>query len=70
MLDVCYKSSAILHVDIAQTSDSFEGKRSELDHETLLMAGTAYMTMSGRSVRDHDRCVRIYLGYTTYIFSY
>ena len=70
MLDVCYKSSAILHVDIAQTSDSFEGKRCELDLETLLMAGTAYMTMSGRSVRDHDRCVRIYLGYTTYIFSY
>ena len=70
MLDVCYKSSAILHVDIAQTSDSFEGKRSELDLETLLMAGTAYMTMSGRSVRDHDRCVRIYLGYTTYIFNY
>ena len=70
MLDVCYKSSAILHVDIAQTSDSFEGKRFELDLETLLMAGTAYMTMSGRSVRDHDRCVRIYLGYTTYIFSY
>ena len=24
MLDVCYKSSAIFHVDIAQTSDSFE----------------------------------------------
>ena len=36
MLDVCYKSSAILHVDIAQTSDSFEGKRFEFDLETLL----------------------------------
>ena len=36
MLDVCYKSSAILHVDIAQIFDSFEGKRSEFDHETLL----------------------------------
>ena len=34
--DVCYKSSAILHVDIAQTFDSFEGKRSEFDLETLL----------------------------------
>ena len=36
MLDVCYKSSAILHGDIAQTSDSFEGKRFEFDLETLL----------------------------------
>ena len=36
MLDVCYKSSAILHVDIAQTSDSFEGKHSAFDLETLL----------------------------------
>ena len=36
ILDVCFKSSAILHVDIAQTSDSFEGKRSEFDLETLL----------------------------------
>ena len=34
--DVCYKFSAILHVDIAQTFDSFEGKRSEFDLETLL----------------------------------
>ena len=34
--DVCYKSSATLHVDIVQTFDSFEGKRSEFDLETLL----------------------------------
>ena len=36
MVGVGYKSSVILHVDIAKTSDSFEGKRSEFDHETLL----------------------------------
>ena len=36
MLDVCYKSNAILQVDIAQTSDSFEGKRFEFDLDTLL----------------------------------
>ena len=31
--------------------------------------GRTCMTMSGRSVRDHDWCVRIYFGYMTYIFS-
>ena len=51
MLDVCYKSSAILHVDIAKTSDSFEGKRSELPtNNRLLMRNAIQLCMAANNI--------------------